>query len=145
MEKTRSLFGALALGLVLVWAGSALAQDWPQWRGQNRDGKAVGFKAPKQWPKELTLKWKETVGAGDATPALLGGKEDGKLYVFTRQGDEEGLACRSAADGKLIGRFDDAAMRPCGTGYEAAGRRADWASTPITRSSSSVVISSCRA
>src|SRR4030095_576834 len=35
-------------------ASCALAQDWPQWRGPNRDGKVSGFKAPKTWPKELT-------------------------------------------------------------------------------------------
>ena len=27
------------------------AQDWPQWRGANRDAKAEGFNAPETWPK----------------------------------------------------------------------------------------------
>ena len=62
-------------------ASCALAQDWPQWRGPNRDAKATGFNAPKTWPKELNQKWKVAVGQGDATPALVGGK----LYVFARQ------------------------------------------------------------
>ena len=56
---------------------SALAQDWPQWRGPNRDAKAADFKAPKTWPKELTQKWKVTVGDGVATPALVGGTHHG--------------------------------------------------------------------
>ena len=60
---------------------SALAQDWPQWRGPNRDAKAADFKAPKTWPKELTQKWKVTVGDGVATPALVGDR----LYVFSRE------------------------------------------------------------
>jgi hypothetical protein len=45
------------------------AQDWPQWRGANRDAKASGFETPKTWPKELAQKWKVEVGSGDATPA----------------------------------------------------------------------------
>src|ERR1039458_8265373 len=65
-------------GLLAISASCALAQDWPQWRGPNRDAKASGFTAPQTWPKELTQKWKVTVGLGDATPALVGNK----LYVF---------------------------------------------------------------
>ena len=60
--------------MVLLAATGALAQDWPQWRGPNRDGKASDFKAPKTWPKELAQKWKVTVGEGVATPSLVGDK-----------------------------------------------------------------------
>jgi outer membrane protein assembly factor BamB len=81
--------------LVLVNANNLFAQDWPQWRGANRDGKISGFAAPATWPKELTQKWKQTVGLGDAAPALVGDK----LYVFVRQGDEEVLLCLFASDG----------------------------------------------
>ncbi len=73
----------------------AAARDWPQWRGPNRDGKAAGFAAPEEWPAQLTQKWKVTVGSGDSTPALVGDK----LYVFTRQGDEEVTKCLNAASG----------------------------------------------
>lgn len=76
---------AIAGGVILLGAGSAFAQDWPQWRGPNRDGKASGFAAPEKWPATLTQKWKTTVGTGDATPALVGDQ----LYVFSRQGAEE--------------------------------------------------------
>ena len=62
----------LPASLALLAATCALAQDWPQWRGPNRDAKAPEFKAPKTWPKELTQKWKVTVGEGVATPALAG-------------------------------------------------------------------------
>src|SRR4051812_23102908 len=58
-----------------------LAQDWPQWRGANRDAKAADFKAPNTWPKDLAQKWKVDVGEGVATPSLVGEK----LYVFSRQ------------------------------------------------------------
>jgi outer membrane protein assembly factor BamB len=82
--------------MVLVIGNWVCAQDWPQWRGANRDDKVAGFAAPQTWPKELALKWKVTVGPGDATPALVGDN----LYVFTRQGADEVIACLNAADGK---------------------------------------------
>ena len=75
--------------VILIGASCVFAQDWPQWRGANRDGKVTGFKAPEQWPTELKLRWKTPVGTGDATPALVGDK----LYVFTRQGDDEVTTC----------------------------------------------------
>src|SRR2546422_2267512 len=88
---------ALALIASLATAG-AFAQDWPQWRGPNRDAKASGFKAPKTWPKELTQKWKVTVGEGVATPALVGDK----LYVCSRQEGNEITRCLDAASGKEL-------------------------------------------
>ena len=97
--KTQTLWmAAMAGGVILLGAGSVLAQDWPQWRGPNRDGKASGFSAPEKWPASLTQKWKATVGTGDATPALVGDK----LYVFSRQGADEVIQCLNAADGKEL-------------------------------------------
>ena len=99
--KGMNLSRAAVVGCVIaISAGCVLAQDWPQWRGSSRDGKAGGFTAPAKWPKELTQKWKETVGSGDATPALVGDK----LYVFTRQGAEEVILCLNAGSGKELWR-----------------------------------------
>jgi outer membrane protein assembly factor BamB len=83
---------------LLLSATCAAAQDWPQWRGPNRDNKVVGFTAPATWPKELTQKWKVTVGLGDAWPVLTGDK----VYVFTRQGADEVISCLDAGDGKIV-------------------------------------------
>ena len=92
--------GVMVGVVVLIGATCVFAQDWPQWRGANRDGKASGFTAPATWPKELTQKWKTTVGLGDSSPALVGDK----LYVFARQGEDEVTLCLNAADGKEIWR-----------------------------------------
>src|SRR5580693_7888881 len=81
--------------VLLVGASGVLAQDWPQWRGPNRDNKLVGFTEPKTWPKELTKKWSVKVGLGDAPPVLAGDR----LYVFTREGKEEIVRCLDAATG----------------------------------------------
>ena len=45
--------GALAIGPVLSAAGQSSPRDYPQWRGQNRDGEASAFTAPKSWPDTL--------------------------------------------------------------------------------------------
>lgn len=90
----------LVISACALVAGSrgAQAQDWPQWRGPNRDAKATGFDAPQTWPKELRLKWKVTVGEGVATPSLAGDK----LYVFSRQDGQEVLRCLEAETGKEL-------------------------------------------
>ena len=106
-------------GVLAVSAGCALAQDWPQWRGANRDAKASGFTAPKTWPKELTQKWKVSVGLGDATPALVGDK----LYIFARQGDDEVIRCLDAANGKELWQEKYAAQAVSGPAAQHSGPR----------------------
>ncbi len=94
-RATRTMAWVLALTVLgcPLWA-----QDWPQWRGPNRDDKAAGFTAPATWPKTLTQKWKVAVGDGVSTPALVGDK----LYVFARQDGNEVLRCLDAATGKEL-------------------------------------------
>ena len=74
------------------------AQDWPQWRGTNRDGKVTGFNVPQTWLQQFNQTWKVVVGFGDATPALV----KNKLYVFTRQADKEILQCLDPSTGKQV-------------------------------------------
>jgi outer membrane protein assembly factor BamB len=92
--------GVVVGGWILASVGSVMADDWPQWRGPNRDGKVAGFEAPATWPTALAEKWRTTVGTGDATPALVGDK----LFVFARQGEEEVTLCLAASDGKELWR-----------------------------------------
>ena len=106
-------------GLLAISASCALAQDWPQWRGANRDAKASGFSAPKTWPKEMTRKWKVAVGLGDATPALVGNK----LYVFAREGDDEIIRCLDAANGKELWQVKYAAQDVTGPAAPHVGPR----------------------
>ncbi|HLJ93988.1 MAG TPA: PQQ-binding-like beta-propeller repeat protein [Gemmataceae bacterium] len=96
MDYASRMAGAIVGCAALLSASGVYAQDWPQWRGPHRDAKVQGFKVPQTWPKELTQKWKVTVGTGDATPALVGDK----LYVFSRQGSDEVLRCLDATTGK---------------------------------------------
>ncbi len=118
MKKTYQLSAAV-LCVILICTSSLCAQDWPQWRGSNRDGKVRGFKAPRQWPNELAQKWKKTVGSGDATPALVGDK----LYVFTRQGDQEVTLCLNADSGDEIWMDKYAAQAVTGAAARHPGPR----------------------
>jgi outer membrane protein assembly factor BamB len=97
MTNTHRMTAVLAT-LVLLGSSRSHAQDWPQWRGANRDGKATEFTVPATWPRELTKKWQVPVGGGDSSPALVGDR----LYVFGRQGDDEVLRCLDVATGKQI-------------------------------------------
>jgi len=116
--KTR-LIGGVTAGLMLLGATTATAQDWPQWRGPNRDGKAPGFKAPETWPAELPAKWKVTVGFGDAAPAVVGDR----IYAFTRQGDKEVALCLSSADGSEVWRDEYQAVEVTGAAGSHPGPR----------------------
>jgi outer membrane protein assembly factor BamB len=98
MRKAHHTTGLLLVWVLLVSANGVSAQDWPQWRGPNRDNKVTGFTAPTMWPRELTQQWRVRVGYGTASPALVGDK----LYVFTRQGGDELTSCLDAATGKIL-------------------------------------------
>jgi outer membrane protein assembly factor BamB len=98
MRNRNKLASVSLCGVIVLGAGYALAADWPQWRGPNRDAKVSGFVVPQTWPQQLTQKWKIKAGPSDATPALVGDR----LYVFSRQGDDEVLACLDAAKGNTL-------------------------------------------
>jgi outer membrane protein assembly factor BamB len=74
--------------------------DWPQWRGPNRDAAVPSFAPPARWPEQLTQRWKVEVGLGYATPLLVGDR----VYMFSRQGDDEVMAAHDAASGRVLWR-----------------------------------------
>lgn len=111
--------------LIILYASSTLAQNWPQWRGSNHDGKVSGFAAPEQWPSELELAWKATVGKGDSSPALV----DGKIFVFSRQGNEEITRCLDAETGEELWRDAHNAIDIQGAARSHSGPRSSPAVT----------------
>jgi outer membrane protein assembly factor BamB len=122
MNSPKRWIGKALGALALFSASSGFAADWPQWRGPNRDNKVAGFTAPATWPTELSQKWKATVGLGEASPALVGDR----IYVFTRQGEEEVISCLDAATGKELWKDKYAAVAVTG----AAGRHPGPRSSP---------------
>jgi outer membrane protein assembly factor BamB len=84
----------------MACAGAAAAQrspqDYPQWRGLNRDGAASAFAEPSSWPEALTRRWKVDVGVGYATPLVI----SDAVYTFTRRNETEVMTALDAATGK---------------------------------------------
>ena len=114
MKTLINRFSATSL-VLLMTAFIIHAQDWPQWRGANRDGKVAGFANPKAWPEQLTQTWKVTVGLGDATPALV----KDRIYVYSKIGENEVLLCVDAASGKQLWQ-SDGSPAPAVTGPAAS-------------------------
>ena len=80
--------------------GSAFAAgDWPQWRGPARDGAAADL-ARTTWPATLRPAWKVSVGVGHSAPVVVGGR----VYLFSREGEEETLQAFELASGKRVWR-----------------------------------------
>lgn len=86
------------LGTAAIASAQNAAQDYPQWRGRNRDGAVSGFAAPNAWPDTLTLKWKVDIGPGYSTPIVVGNR----VFTFTRREGNEVLLALDAATGKKI-------------------------------------------
>lgn len=91
----RMILSALAVGMLTC---GAYGQDWPQWRGVNRDGKVSGFVSPEKWPEKLTKKWEAPIGQGDSCSALVAGK----IYCLGRAGADEVVTCLNLSDGSQV-------------------------------------------
>jgi len=122
MKREVVIKAFLTATIIIAVNSYSLSQDWPNFRGINRDGVVTGFKAPDAWPTELIQVWKVSVGTGDATPVLVGKK----LYLHTRQGGEEVILCLDASTGKEI--WKDSYPAPAVTG--PAGSHPGPRSTP---------------
>jgi outer membrane protein assembly factor BamB len=99
------VFG-VSVALLALFAGRVRAQDWPQWRGPDRDGTAAGFQAPTKWPRSLVQAWKVPVGLGHATPLV----SEGRVYAFARdEKDQEAVVCLELDTGRELWRQSYAA------------------------------------
>ena len=105
----------LLLILCASWFGvcvaSATANDWPQWRGPNRDGVSKETGLLQQWPEGgPKLAWKATdLGNGYSTPSVA----KGQIYlVGTPDGKTEQLIALSESDGKKLWSTDIGGVGP---------------------------------
>ena len=84
--------------ILLALFNLTAADNWPQWRGPNRDGAAPAFRGPAAWPEKLQTKWKITVGEGHSSP-IIG---EGKIFEFARLDERETLSAIDPATGKVL-------------------------------------------
>jgi outer membrane protein assembly factor BamB len=94
----RPLKTTLSFALLILFIQSIFAQDWPQWRGANRDGAITGFTAPKTWPDQLKQIWKTPVGVGHSSPLVIGAR----VYLHSRQAENEVAAAYDLKTGRTI-------------------------------------------
>lgn len=83
--------------LCLLTASSAMAENWPNWRGPTHNGVAAGKNYPTKWSPTENVAWKVSLpGKGTSTPAVWGDNifvtcsVDGKnlLVCLDRSGKE---------------------------------------------------------
>lgn len=89
---------------VLLWLGTtatARAEDWPQWRGPQRNGHTPAS-LPITWPDALQLLWRVPIGTGHASPIVIGDS----VYVHTRIDEREIAACLDLTTGTTLWQQD---------------------------------------
>lgn len=96
-----------AAGLASFAAGSTQADNWPQFRGPNRDGISAETGLLRTWPEAgPQVLWTLPLCEGYAGAAVF----DGKVYIndYDQKAGKWILLCLSLADGKELWRVEEA-------------------------------------
>jgi len=94
----------IAAGFFIAWScviQPVRADDWPQWRGANRDGVWNEKRIVETFTSDtLTPRWKAPVGPGYSGPTVAAGR----VYVMDRRLEPQGerIVCLDANSGKEI-------------------------------------------
>lgn len=73
MKTTHALSHLAALTLLALAPSTALAQDWPNWRGPHFDGSTTVTGLPTDFSKEKHVQWAAVLpGPGASTPIVVG-------------------------------------------------------------------------
>ena len=112
--RTHRLIGILLESLIVVFTSTIHAQDWPQWRGINRDGKSADSGLLKEWPDNgPKLVWKASnLGKGFAGVAIVGDR----LYALGDRSDGSYIMALNAENGKILWSTKFGAGGPVGRG-----------------------------
>src|SRR4051794_18479586 len=82
MRTIQTQFATLLLTVwffILPGAYTALAEDWPQFRGPNRDGSWNESGILESFPERgLKIRWRQVVGGGWSSPVVA----QGRVFVF---------------------------------------------------------------
>lgn len=94
-----ALCGICVLSLPVV-VQNRVAEDWPQWRGPNRDGISTEKGLLKSWPQGGPPKAWQVQGAGEGYSSFA--VSGGKLYTLGARGETEYLMAFDAGTGKKL-------------------------------------------
>src|SRR6266446_3050507 len=88
----------LALFSLLALANASRGDDWPQWRGPNRDGISKERDWLTEWPASGPKKlWEASVGIGYSSCSV----SKGRLYTMGNVAENDNVFCFDAETGKL--------------------------------------------
>ena len=98
--QTRFALAINAL-VVLIYPNLSLANDssgWPQWRGANQNGVAIGDDYPIEWSEEAGIAWKLPLpGRGGSTPVVSGET----AYLTTGEDEKNHVMAVDLAQGTI--------------------------------------------
>src|SRR4029079_17301350 len=78
---------------------SALAENWPAWRGPKGDGTTPEANLPLTWSATENVKWKVALpGPGNSTPIVWGDR----VFLTQADGDRRTVMAFARKDGKLL-------------------------------------------
>jgi outer membrane protein assembly factor BamB len=90
------------LVLIVCWTLGASANDWPEFRGPNRDGISRETNWSAAWPPEGPKKlWSAQIGAGFASISI----SDGRLFSVGNEKDNDIVWCLDATTGGVVWKF----------------------------------------
>jgi len=88
----------LALFSLLALANASRGDDWPQWRGPNRDGISKERDWLTEWPASGPKKlWEASVGIGYSSCSV----SKGRLYTMGNVAENDHVLCFDAETGKV--------------------------------------------
>jgi len=86
------------LTLLLAMTAAASADDWPAWRGPNRDGVSAEKGLPSTWSADKNVLWKvELPGPAGSTPIVV----KDRIFLTSPKGEQLVLIC-VGTDGKPL-------------------------------------------
>ncbi len=86
--------------LLCLLSSTALAENWPQWRGPTNNGLSNETNLPTTWSKTKNVAWRTPLpGIAGSTPCVWGDR----IFLTSVDGNDQVLLCLST-DGKLLWR-----------------------------------------
>jgi outer membrane protein assembly factor BamB len=93
---------ARVLAVSLLLGGTALAADWPAWRGPSGNGHSSEKELPLTWGPKDHVRWKVALpGPGSSSPIVWGDR----VFItqsLDKKGSRRAVMCFGRSDGKLL-------------------------------------------